>query len=175
MLQEFSQNKPVYTKLQGGKKLIEKIIGCLVVESLKTKIGKEQWLNNLLHVQILANLYWQPIVFIGLQESTLFLPLRLGPGANNSNQIYLLHINWNHWVLDDVEEEEGVKPIPPLFGSKTYSNSAKNWHIHIQKGWDLYKENVTKAKWFIQSSCLFSFFSFFFFFLSRYVYLILCH
>ena len=147
MLQEVSQNKPVYKKLQGRKKLIEKIIGCLVVESLKKKICKEQWPNKLLHGQILANLYWQPVVFIGLQESTLFLPLRLGPGANNSNPIYLLHINWNNWVLANVEEEEGVKPMPPPFlVPKHNQKSAKNWHIHIQKGWDLDKENATKAK-----------------------------
>jgi hypothetical protein len=148
ILQQVSQNKPVYSKLQGKKKSINKIIGGLVVASLKAKIGKDQWLNKLLHGHILANLYWQPIIFIGLTGSALFLPLQLGPGPSNSDPIYLLHINSNHWVLADIEEEEGVSPIPPAFlVAKHTHKSAKDWHIHIQKGRDLYKEIIaTKAK-----------------------------
>ena len=57
MLQEVAQKKPVYKKQQGGKNSINQIIQHLEVESLKTKINEDKWLNNLSHGHILANLY----------------------------------------------------------------------------------------------------------------------
>jgi hypothetical protein len=146
MLEEVAQNKPVYTKLQGGKKLINKIVQCLEVETLKTSIGEEKWLNKLSHGHILANLYQLPIIFLSLKESLTFLPLQFGPGSNNLDPVYLLQIDGKHWVLAEVEVEEGVKPIPPPFLVPQHtSKSGQNWLTHIQKGRDLYEQKATQA------------------------------
>ena len=146
MLEEISQNKPLYLKLQGGKKSIDSIIKCLHVENLKTKIGVERWLSKLSHGQVLSNLYRRPIVFLVLEDSCMFLPLKLGPNSGVSNDpIYLLYVG-KHWVLADVDAEYGVKPIPPLLSAaKHTTKSAKNWLIHFKRGLDLHEQKVTKA------------------------------
>ncbi|PLW13325.1 hypothetical protein PCANC_16692 [Puccinia coronata f. sp. avenae] len=93
MLEEISQNKPLYSKLQGGKKSIDQIIDCLHVEDLKTKIGVKKWLSKFSHGQILSSLYRRPIVFLALEDSRSFLPLQLGPNSGVSNDpIYLLYV-----------------------------------------------------------------------------------
>jgi hypothetical protein len=146
MLGEISQNKPLYSKLQGGKKSIDQIIDCLHVEDLKTKIGVEKWLSKLSHGQILSSLYRRPIVLLALEDSRSFLPLRLGPNSGVfNNPIYLLYVG-KHWVLADVDAEDGVKPIPPLLSApKHTTKSAKNWLIHVKRGLDLYEQKVTRA------------------------------
>ncbi|POW17754.1 hypothetical protein PSHT_06315 [Puccinia striiformis] len=67
-----------------------------------------------------------------------FLPLRSRPLAE-SEPIYLLHVNGNHWVLPVIPGKDGVKPIsPPVLASRMTTKIAKNWLSHIQKGIALY-------------------------------------
>jgi hypothetical protein len=140
ILEDISQNKAVYTKLQGGKKLVDKIIEGLKVESLKSKITIENWLNKLSHGHMLANVYQRPISFLSDKGSTSFFPLQIGPNSENSEPIYLLFIDGTHWVLAHVEGIDGVKPIPPPFlAPKHTSRSAKQWVDHLKKGLDLFQ------------------------------------
>jgi hypothetical protein len=141
MLEEIEKNKPLYTKLQGGKKSINKIIQGLTVESLKTKITIEKWLNKFSHGHVLANVHQQLICFLSLEGSTSFFPLRLGPNSKNSKPVYLLYIDGNHWVLPHVEGKNGVKPIPPPFlAPKHTTKKGKSWFEHLKQGLDLYQE-----------------------------------
>jgi hypothetical protein len=75
ILEDILQNKAVYTKLQGGKKLVDKIIEGLKVESLKSKITIKNWLNKLSHGHMLANVYQRLISFLSDKGSTSFFPL----------------------------------------------------------------------------------------------------
>ncbi|POW01312.1 hypothetical protein PSHT_12601 [Puccinia striiformis] len=50
------------------------------------------------HGQMITNTYKRPIVFLSIKACNTFLPLRSGPSAE-SEPIYLLHVNGNHWVL----------------------------------------------------------------------------
>jgi hypothetical protein len=126
ILEDILQNKAVYTKLQGGKKLVDTIIEGLKVESLKSKITIKNWLNKLSHGHMLANVYQRPISFLSDKGSTSFFPLQIGPNSENSEPIYLLFIDGTHWVLAHVEGIDGVKPIPPPFlAPKHTSRSAK--------------------------------------------------
>jgi hypothetical protein len=143
ILEDISQNKAVYTKLQGGKKSIDKFIEGLKVESLTSEITIENWLNKMSHGHMLANVYQQPISFLSDKGSTLFFPLRIGPNSKNSEPISLLFIDGNHWVLAHVEGINGVKPIhPPFLAPKHTSRSAKQWVDHLKKGLDLYQEKA---------------------------------
>jgi hypothetical protein len=115
LLQEIAENKAAYTRLQGGKKSIEKIIQALEVETLTTSITEDKWLNKFSHGHMIANSYRRLICFISLNESHSFFPLQLGPTSEDPAPVYLIYINGNHWVLGDVAGEDGVKPIPPPF------------------------------------------------------------
>jgi hypothetical protein len=140
MLGDIAKNEALYTKLQGGKKLINIIIQGLTVESMKSKITNEKWLNKLSHGQILANIYQRPICFLSLMGSTSFFPLRLGPNSKNYELVYLLHIDGTHWVLAHVEGNNGVKQIPPPFlAPKHTTKKGKAWFEHLKQGLNLYQ------------------------------------
>ncbi|OAV95987.1 hypothetical protein PTTG_26486 [Puccinia triticina 1-1 BBBD Race 1] len=74
ILKEVEASKTLYSKLQGGKTPIEKIIAGLKVESLDSKIDRGQWLDKLSHGQMLANAYVRPIIFLSLNSSTSISP-----------------------------------------------------------------------------------------------------
>ena len=101
-----------------------------------------KWLKKLEHGQILANTYTQPTVFLSSVSCSIFLPLRLGPkDSSDSEPIYLLFANGNHWVLPTIEGIDGFKPIPPPILAKNCTlKSAKTWVTFIKKGLDLYKQ-----------------------------------
>ncbi|PLW38497.1 hypothetical protein PCANC_12481 [Puccinia coronata f. sp. avenae] len=121
--------------------------GWLQVESLKSKITIENWLNKLYHGHMLANVYQRPIIFLSDKGSTSFFPLQIGPNSENSEPIYLLFIDGTHWVLAHVEGIDGVKPIPPPFlAPKHTSRSAKQWVDHLKKGLDLYQAKAAAKK-----------------------------
>jgi hypothetical protein len=93
-----------YSRLQGGNKGLKNIIDGLKVKTLKTKITKAKWLSKLLHSHILANAYVRLIVFISLKDLITFLPLPLSPkDLKDSQPIYLVHMNSNHWILANIE------------------------------------------------------------------------
>ncbi|OAV97078.1 hypothetical protein PTTG_26139 [Puccinia triticina 1-1 BBBD Race 1] len=114
---------------QGGALPIETIINGLKVENLKSKIKRENWLDKFSH-----------------ESCASFLPLRTGPGSKETEPVYLLYVNGNHWALALVEGEDGVKPIPPpILATKNTLKCAKAWYNYVQKGVDLYQDKATKA------------------------------
>jgi hypothetical protein len=115
------------------------------VKSLTTKITRGKWLNKLSHGHIILNTYVRPIVFISLEQSTTFLPLKLGPeDSKDPEPIYLVNINKNHWVLANFEAADGTKPIPPPFlAPKHTSSSAQAWLTFIQKGRECYNQDMS--------------------------------
>ena len=118
------------------------ILKKIQVKTLKTKITKPKWLSKLCHGHILANTYVRPIVFLSLQDSITFFPLKLPPKAStNSQPIYLVHANKNHCILAHVEGEDGIKPIPPpMVVPKSGLRNNKAWCNFLQKGRDLYNQ-----------------------------------
>jgi hypothetical protein len=142
LVEEVAGNIEAYPRMKGGKTPVKTIINNIKAKSLKTKITKQKWLDKLLHGHILANAYVRPIIFISLIDCITFLPLRLGPGhSKNPEPIYLLHVNKNHWVLANLEGEDGIKPIPPPFlVPKLISRSAQAWSPFLKKGLELFEQ-----------------------------------
>ena len=139
LAKEASKNKCLYSREQGGEAAMRKLIEDIHVESKESEIEKRQWLSKLSHGQIIANTYSRPIVFLGLLDSLTFLPLCSYP-SGESDPIYLLHVNKNHWVLANVQGKEGVKPISPIFFPKrATSKICKAWKDHLQKGFSPYE------------------------------------
>ncbi|OAV88442.1 hypothetical protein PTTG_29024 [Puccinia triticina 1-1 BBBD Race 1] len=145
MIKEATDYKNVYTKLQGGKGPMKTALEGLQVECKESAIGPNKWLSKLGHGQIIANTYGRPIVFLSNEESCTFLPLRVGP-SGQSDPVYLLYVNGNHWVLANVVGKDGVKPIlPPILANRVTSKNAKSWLNHIQARRALYCDGITQS------------------------------
>ncbi|OAV91307.1 hypothetical protein PTTG_28027 [Puccinia triticina 1-1 BBBD Race 1] len=146
MINEIANHKNVYSKLQGGEAEINRILEALKVTGPATKamVPAEKWLNKLEHGQIIANTYTHPVIFLSSLTSSSFLPLCLGPqNTGESEPIYLLHVNGNHWVMPTIEGINGVKPIPPPMLAKRFSSkSAKTWVTFLKQGLDLYQQGL---------------------------------
>ena len=141
---------------------LRKIIDNIDLASIESEITQTQWLSKLLHGQIIANRYKQPIVFLGILECLTFIPLRTYP-CGGADPIYLLHFNNTHWVLANVQGKDGVNPIPPPHMPKrTTSKIGKGWMDYIHNGLSLYEGlNPSQNKgFFFFLSCFFIFLAF---------------
>jgi hypothetical protein len=88
----------------------------------------------------MANVYVRPIIFISLSDCTTFFPFRLGPkDSKDSTPIYLVHVNQNHWILANLEGEDGIIPIPsPFLVPNMVSRSTRGWSTFLKKGLELF-------------------------------------
>ncbi|PLW38489.1 hypothetical protein PCANC_12506 [Puccinia coronata f. sp. avenae] len=144
MVEELTQNISTYYPLQGGEQAVRTIINRIKAKTLKTKITMAKWLDKLLHGHVLSNAYGRPIIFISKKESLTFFPLRFLPShSGNHNPIYLVHSNGTHWILANLEAEDGIKPIPPpMVVPRSSHENNQAWSTFLQSGMELYNQEL---------------------------------
>ncbi|POW01657.1 hypothetical protein PSTT_12334 [Puccinia striiformis] len=147
--QEAESNRSAYLRVLGGEIAMNMIVAGILVAEITDPIPPEKWLNKKDHGQMIANAYGRPVVFLSLESCTSFFPTRLGPNDSTSvsDPVYLLHVSGNHWVLADVQDVNGMKPITPVVGSsRVTSQSTKEWKLKFQQHLTLYNQEVKRVK-----------------------------
>ncbi|KAI7947420.1 hypothetical protein MJO28_009328 [Puccinia striiformis f. sp. tritici] len=146
---EAESNRSAYLRLLGGENAMNTIVAGLLVVKIDEPIPPEKWLNKMDHGQMIANAYSRLVVFLSIESCATFLPTRLGPKDSTlvSEPVYLLHVSGNHWVLADVQELDGLKPLPPVVGSsRVASQSTKEWKLQLKRHLTLYNQEVQRVK-----------------------------
>ncbi|KAI7936789.1 hypothetical protein MJO28_015688 [Puccinia striiformis f. sp. tritici] len=138
-----------YLRLLGGEAAMNTIVAGILVAKVTEPIPPEKWLNKMDHSQMIANTYSRPVVFLSIKSCSSFFPTRFGPNNSSSvwDPVYLLHVSGNHWVLADVQEVNGIKPIPPAVGSSRVApQSTKEWKLKFKQHLTLYSQEVKRFK-----------------------------
>ncbi|KNF03455.1 hypothetical protein PSTG_03396 [Puccinia striiformis f. sp. tritici PST-78] len=147
--QEAEANRSAYLRVLGGEIAMNTIVAGILVAKITDPIPPEKWLNKMDHGQMIANAYGRPVVFLSLESCASFFPTRLGPNDSTSvsDPVYLLHVSGHHWVLADVQDVNGMKPIPPVVGSsRVTSQSTKEWKLKFKQHLTLYNQEVKRVK-----------------------------
>ncbi|KNZ57169.1 hypothetical protein VP01_2222g4 [Puccinia sorghi] len=120
LTKEMGDNLSIYSRLLGGKMVVETIISQLKVSKINNKIPPSKWHSKMDQGQAFANIFQRPVLFLSEEENLSFIPTTTAVEEENSklNPIYLMQINGNHWVLALLKAPDSSKQIPPVMAQQ---------------------------------------------------------